>query len=116
MPLACHRRGAVSAWIEAGPLGSGTGGPAMNRAKTRVRVAVILAAMGMPCGMAHAQVTWTGSAGDGNWYTAQNWSSGAVPPPEASVLIPQGFPGVSASGAFVNSLLALSPLSVGTGG
>ncbi len=65
---------------------------------------------------ANAQTTWTGGAGDGNWYTAANWNTGVVPTPADAVVIPAGFPTVSASGAFASQLAALSPLSVGTGG
>ncbi|MFM9997260.1 MAG: hypothetical protein ACKVU4_15835 [Phycisphaerales bacterium] len=86
---------------------------------TTVRLAgLVAAAAGMAWGTAsaHGQTTWTNGAGNGNWHTPQNWSTNAVPLPSESVYIPSGFPGVSASGAFVQTLTALSPLSVGTAG
>ncbi|MFN0131560.1 MAG: hypothetical protein ACKVW3_03360 [Phycisphaerales bacterium] len=85
---------------------------------TTVRTASLLAVMaGMALGTtARAQNTWTNGTGNSNWYTNGNWSTGAFPNPGHSVVIPVGFPTVSASGAFCANLTALSPLSVGNGG
>ncbi len=35
-------------------------------------------------------VTWTGNAGDGQWTTAANWSSGSLPGANDNVCIPSG--------------------------
>ena len=37
-----------------------------------------------------ATVTWTGTAGDGKWLTAENWDSGSVPAITDEIIIPAG--------------------------
>ena len=37
-----------------------------------------------------ATVTWTGTAGDGKWLTAENWDSGSVPVSTDEIIIPAG--------------------------
>ncbi|MEK9144671.1 MAG: hypothetical protein AAB339_03570, partial [Elusimicrobiota bacterium] len=43
-----------------------------------------------------ASVSWDGGAGDGNWYSAANWSPDGIPAPADDVLI-------ASSGVVVNA-------------
>jgi hypothetical protein len=89
----------------------------MKRANYTLRAATVFAASGLATTpTALGQNIFTGGAGGGDWHNSQNWSLGVTPQPTHDVVIPQGIPGVSSSGAFVNKLTSQSPLSVGGGG
>src|SRR5436305_15190308 len=52
--------------------------------------AVALMAAPGPAGAATCSVTWTGSAGDGRWPTAANWSPARIPTTTDYACIPTG--------------------------
>src|SRR5262249_48130556 len=60
---------------------------------------------------------WTGAAGDSNWHTALNWSTGSVPGPADDAVIPAGFATIEfLSGSdLIHSLVADSPLTISGG-
>ncbi|MEK7743029.1 MAG: hypothetical protein AAB578_01460, partial [Elusimicrobiota bacterium] len=62
-------------------------------------------------GVQAASVSWDGGAGDGNWYSAANWSPDGVPAPADDVLI-------ASSGVVVNAsspAVILNSLTLGDG-
>lgn len=105
--------------------------------KLAVAVLLALACSGLPAATARARppadapaacpagdVTYTGAAGDGQWATAGNWSTGRLPAAADDVCIPPGFPIVSLAApaavrslaAAGTSLLGTADLAVGAGG
>ena len=83
--------------------------------KTIYLVMVVLAMLSS-INVYSAAVSWTGTAGDGLWSTAGNWSGGAVPVAADDVTIGNGF-SVTVSGTVtkINSLVLSGTLTVSIG-
>lgn len=65
--------------------------------------AVALVHLAFLAAWAHAQTaTWIGTAANGNWHTASNWSPAIVPGPTSDVVIPAGSGSILISDSAVN--------------